>query len=103
MIAIGQVCMKIAGRDAGKTCVVVDVSDGKVLIDGQTRRRKCNPSHLEPISKTVEIKKGAGHEEVVAALKAIGIEVKAQTGSARKQRRASSAQNAEAPKGAAHP
>ena len=47
MIEIGRLCVKIAGRDAGKKCVVVDVvNDNTVLIDGETRRRNCNIKHL---------------------------------------------------------
>jgi len=74
---IGRICVKIAGRDAGKRCVIVDtVNDNQVLIDGETRRRKCNLKHLEPLAQTVEIKKGADHEAVKKALKALGIEIK---------------------------
>ena len=66
---IGQVCIKIAGRDAGMKCVIVELLDKThVLIDGETRRRKCNMAHLEPIGQTVSIDKGASHEKVCAAL-----------------------------------
>lgn len=76
MFGIGRICVKIAGRDAGLKCVVVDVLDGNfVLIDGQTRRRKCNMTHLEPLAQKISIEKGASHEHVVAALKDAGIEV----------------------------
>jgi len=76
MIDIGRVCVKIAGRDAGKKCVVVEISDKNfVLIDGETRRRKCNIIHLEPLSQTVDIKKSAAHSEVVSAFKKLGIEL----------------------------
>ena len=41
MIDVGRVCVKIAGRDAGKKAVVVEKIDSNfVLIDGQTRRRR---------------------------------------------------------------
>src|SRR3989344_8919459 len=74
MIHIGRVCIKIAGRDAGKKCVVVDVLDKSfVLIEGETRRRKCNILHLEPLDLVVEIEKGAGREAVAEALKKEGI------------------------------
>jgi large subunit ribosomal protein L14e len=74
MIEIGRVCVKIAGRDAGKKCVVVELLDKNlVMIDGETRRRKCNLEHIEPLDKKVEIKKGASHEEVIAALKSAGL------------------------------
>ena len=65
MIQIGRVCVKIAGRDAGKKCVIVDIlDDNYVLIDGETRRRKCNILHLEPLKEVIKIKKKASHEEI---------------------------------------
>lgn len=71
---VGRVCIKIAGRDARKKCVVVDVLDSTfVMIDGETRRRKCNIAHLEPLNLAMDIKANASNEEVVQALKAEGI------------------------------
>jgi len=68
MIEIGRLCMKIAGRDAGKKCVIVDILDDKfVLIDGGTRRRKCNISHVEPLETVIDLRKGASHETVAKA------------------------------------
>ena len=65
--------MKIAGRDAGRMCVVVDAIDTKiVLIDGDVRRRKCNIFHLEPLEKVISLKKGASHTEVEKAFKDLG-------------------------------
>ena len=65
MIEIGRLCVKIAGRDAGLKCVIVDILDDKfVLIDGQTRRRKCNILHLEPLMEVIKIKKNASHEDI---------------------------------------
>lgn len=65
MYEIGRVCMKIAGRDAGNYCVIVDILEGKnVLIDGNVRRRKCNIMHLEPTNKSIKIAKKANHEAV---------------------------------------
>ena len=76
MIEVGRVCLKIAGRDSNLKCVVVDVIDAKtVLIDGQTRRRKCSIKHVEPLSQVVKIKKAATHSEVVKELENIGIKV----------------------------
>lgn len=76
MIEIGRVCVKTAGREAGKKCVVVDVLDKNyVLIDGNVRRKKCNISHLEPLEGKIEIKKKAAHAEVVEAFKKLGIGV----------------------------
>ena len=71
---VGQLCIKIAGRDAGKKCVVVEILDNNfVLIDGETRRRKCNLFHLEPLDQTADVKKGASHETVAKVLEALGI------------------------------
>ena len=73
MMDVGRIVVKTAGRDAGKYAVIVDVvSDGYVLIDGETRRRKCNTGHLEPTEQTIEIKKGASHDQVVKAFQKIG-------------------------------
>ncbi|MEM4637981.1 MAG: hypothetical protein QXK76_03090 [Candidatus Woesearchaeota archaeon] len=69
MFNVGRVCVKIAGRDAGKKCVIVKHIEGKYyLIDGETRRRKCNTLHLEPLNQVVNIKEDASHEEVMSAL-----------------------------------
>ncbi len=69
MLDIGSVCVKIAGRDAGKKCVVIDlIGKNFVLVDGETRRRKCNSVHLEPLGIKVKIAKSASHDEVTAAI-----------------------------------
>ena len=74
MFDIGRLCLKIAGRDAGKKCIIIDkINERLVLIDGQTRRRKCNIFHLEPLSETVEIQKNASHEDVVSTLNKLNI------------------------------
>ena len=53
----GQMCVKLAGRDAGKKCVIVEILDKNfVTIDGNVRRRKCNKIHLIPLKETVDIK-----------------------------------------------
>jgi large subunit ribosomal protein L14e len=76
MFEIGRVAVKIAGRDAGLQCVVVDILDDNfVLVDGQTRRRKCNIKHLEPLNNFLDLNKNAGHDEVVNAMKAAGLHV----------------------------
>ncbi len=75
IFSVGRVCVKLAGRDAGKKCVVVEqVDDMFVVVDGATRRRKVNVKHLEPLAKTVDIKAKASTADVA---KALGIEVKA--------------------------
>jgi large subunit ribosomal protein L14e len=74
MYEVGTVCVKIAGRDAGKQCVIVEAAkDGIVVIEGETRRRKCNVRHLELLDKEVKVKAGASHAEV---MKALGLEAK---------------------------
>ncbi len=74
MVEVGRVCVKIAGRDAGLKCVVVDVlNKSTVLIDGQTRRRKCNVAHLEPLQQTLKIDKNASHDKVVSAFKELDV------------------------------
>ena len=84
MFEIGRVCIKLAGRDAGKSCVVVDiVDDTYVMIDGQTRRRKCNVNHLEPTKKTFDISKGADSQTVYALFEKEG-KVIPKKGSAKK-------------------
>lgn len=76
MITVGRLCMKIAGRDAGKRCLIVDVLDEKTaLIDGETRRRKCNLNHLEPLDKVAKLSKNASHYAVIEELKKLGITV----------------------------
>ncbi len=77
MIEIGRLCIKTAGRDAGKKAIVINIVDKKyVLIDGETRRRKCNTAHLEPLDKVIDIKKEASHEEVKKAFEKIGLKAK---------------------------
>ena len=74
MIEIGRLCVKIAGRDAGKKALIIDVLDEKfVLIDGETRRRRCNVIHIEPLNQVLKIEKDATHGDVARALKEIGI------------------------------
>ena len=76
MIEIGRICVKIAGRDSGKKCVIVEILDDRyALIDGETRRRKCNVFHLEPLDQKIEIAESASHEDVISAFKEIGIEI----------------------------
>lgn len=68
---VGAVCVKIAGRDAGKLCVVTEVIDGQfVKVDGFTRPRKVSTKHLEPIGKKVELKKGASSADIQKLLSA---------------------------------
>ncbi|ACV24767.1 50S ribosomal protein L14e [Methanocaldococcus fervens] len=73
-IEVGRVCIKTAGREAGKVCVIVDILDKNfVVVDGLVKRRRCNIKHLEPTEKKVDIQKGASTEEVKLALDAAGL------------------------------
>ena len=73
-IEVGRVCVKIAGREAGRKCVIVDVIDRNfVLITGPqkvtgVKRRRANINHIEPTEKRVNIKKGNSDEEIMEAL-----------------------------------
>jgi len=80
----GRVCMKIAGREAGRYAVIIKKFDKDkenkafVLITGPKlltgiKRRKCNIEHLEPTEYSVEIKDDASDEEVIAALDKTGL------------------------------
>lgn len=65
MFEIGRLCKKLAGRDANQYCVIVDILDKQnVLVDGNTRRKKCNVKHLEPLDKVFKINKGAKTETI---------------------------------------
>jgi large subunit ribosomal protein L14e len=74
-IAVGRICVKLAGREAGKKCVIVDIIDKNfVLITGPkevtgVKRRRTNINHIEPLRNNIKIKRGASDEEVTKALK----------------------------------
>ena len=61
MLESGRICLKIAGREAGSYCVVVDkIDDNFVLITGpksitKIKRRRCNINHLEPTEHKLDI------------------------------------------------
>jgi large subunit ribosomal protein L14e len=75
---IGRVCIKTLGREAGHYCVIVDVIDKNyLLIDGlKVRRRRVNYKHIEPTSDIINIKKGADHNAVEAAIKSAKLDKK---------------------------
>src|SRR3989338_4759468 len=77
MIEIGRVVVKVAGRDAGKKGVIIGILDDKfVLVDGETRRRKANILHIEPLNQVIKIEKNASHEDVAKALEELGIKAR---------------------------
>ena len=74
---VGRICLKIAGRDAGLKCVVLsEEKNGRVLVDGETRRREVSINHLEPLAEVMEINAGAEHSVVTSAFDKLGIKAK---------------------------
>jgi len=73
-IEVGTLCIKIAGRDAGQKCVILSIKENNALVDGETRRRNVNLSHLNPIGK-IEIKKDASRADVVKAFDKLGVKL----------------------------
>lgn len=76
---VGRVCIKIAGREAGKYCVIVNkVDDNFVTITGPrdltgVKRRRCNIDHLEPTSEVLKIDADAGEKDVITAYGKAGL------------------------------
>ena len=76
---VGTVCMKVAGREAGKYCVVLKKMDNTfVLITGPkqltgVKRRRCNVEHLEPTQYSLKIAAEAADDVVIKAYDAIGL------------------------------
>lgn len=56
-IEIGRVCVKIAGREAGEKCVIVDLIDENFVevVGSSVKNRRCNINHLEPLEDTIEV------------------------------------------------
>nr|WP_319374676.1 50S ribosomal protein L14e [uncultured Methanobacterium sp.] len=57
-IEVGRICMKISGREAGETCVIVEIIDDKFVevVGNAVKNRRCNIKHLEPLDQVIEIK-----------------------------------------------
>ena len=77
-IEVGRVCVKVAGREAGRKCVIVDVMDKSfVVVTGPkkvtgVKRRRVNISHVAPTEDVIPIKRGASDEEVSQMIQADG-------------------------------
>lgn len=85
IFSVGRVCVKLAGRDAGKYCVVIkNVDSNSVLIDGQTRRRNCNISHLEPLDVIVDIAENSSNSDVAKALSQANFQTEERKASSKK-------------------
>jgi large subunit ribosomal protein L14e len=77
-VEVGRLCVKTAGRENGKKCVVVDVMDksfamitGPKAVTG-VKRKRVNLSHIMPLQDRIELARGASDEEVSSALTAAG-------------------------------
>lgn len=69
MLEIGRLCVKTAGRDATKYCVVVEEVDSNyVTIDGYTRKKKVNKSHIEPLNKVLKVTAKSSSEDIKKAI-----------------------------------
>ena len=76
MFEVGRICLKIAGRDANKYCVIVEkIDENHFLIDGQTRRKKVNMKHIEPTKNKIDIKEKADHSLVVEEFSKLGYKI----------------------------
>ena len=77
-IEVGRICMKTAGRETGKKCVIVDVMDKSfVLVTGPkkvtgVKRKRANINHIAPLDDKLDLKRGASDEEVTQSLEAAG-------------------------------
>jgi len=78
-LEVGRVCMKTAGREAGRYCVVLKKLDNTfVLVTGPKtltgiKRRRCNIEHLEPTQHSLKIAAEATDTVVIKAYDAIGL------------------------------
>jgi large subunit ribosomal protein L14e len=77
-VEVGRLCVKTAGRENGKKCVVVDVMDksfamitGPKAVTG-VKRKRVNLNHIMPLQDKIELERGASDEEVSSALTAAG-------------------------------
>jgi len=67
---VGRICVKLAGREAGRRCIIVDKLDKNyVVISGlRVKRRRVNLKQLEPTNAMVKISKGISDEELLKVL-----------------------------------
>lgn len=87
VLEIGRVCLKLAGREAGKYAVVVKAAGkakdeksfvfvtGPRLLTG-VKRRKCNIDHLKATEYKLEIAEDAPDEQVITAYEKAGLIIK---------------------------
>lgn len=78
-LEVGRLCIKIAGREAGRYCVILkNIDSNFVMITGPraltgVKRRKCNIEHLEPTQYLLKIKEDASDKDVIEAYDKMGL------------------------------
>ena len=76
MVKVGDVVMKVAGRDAGRIGVVVEaMQNGYYMLDGDTRKKKVNFRHIEFLGKELKIGKNTSSEDLRKAISELGFKV----------------------------
>jgi large subunit ribosomal protein L14e len=82
MLEVGRLCLKTAGREAGRYCVVVKPMDENfVMVTGpkdltSVKRRRCNVNHLEPVMEVLKINSDAPDSEVLKAFQSANLVTK---------------------------
>ena len=77
-IEVGRICLKLAGRESGKKCIIIEVIDkGFVLITGPkkitgVKRRRACINHIAPLKDKIGINRGSSDDEVTKALETAG-------------------------------
>ncbi|MCW4017240.1 MAG: 50S ribosomal protein L14e [Candidatus Bathyarchaeota archaeon] len=77
-VEVGRICMKTAGRENGKKCVIVDVMDKSfVLVTGPkaitgVKRKRANINHIMVLQDKLDLNRGASDQEVTQTLEAAG-------------------------------
>ncbi len=77
-IEVGRICLKLAGREAGKKCIIIEVVDkGFVLITGPkkvtgVKRRRASIKHIAPLKDKIVIKRDSSDDEVTQILETTG-------------------------------
>jgi len=78
-LTVGKICMKTAGREAGRYCVVLKKIDnnfflvtGPKVLNG-VKKRRCNIDHLEPTEHSVKIEAEASDKAVIQAYEKAGL------------------------------
>ena len=78
-LEVGRIAVKIAGREAKRKCVIVQIKDRNfVVVTGPqnltgVRRRRANIDHLLLTDKKIEIPENADDETVLAAIEKAGL------------------------------